>query len=218
MFSLDKHLEDWQRSVGAVALEGPLHEDGEFYVIDPAPDHPGTLLLIRKADVEGGPLKLAGDTVRNGVDELHRVHVKRGAPVMRVRVVRADDLSSDTDVRILLCGESCPRCTSDCQREEGHLGDHVCANRHRWQEAFAFRANAPHVRAKAVVVTRNEDGSTTMRATPLPKRERDSVTPCSVEMNAHTGEIRCANNSCSQTCVLKSRSVPGGTEWYCECE
>ena len=91
-FSMEKYAAEWQRVQSTVAVEGVLHEDGEFYVIDPRPSSPGTLYRVNKCDVDGQPEKSRILKTSDGESHLHRVYVKKGVPIAQITLVLSDEL------------------------------------------------------------------------------------------------------------------------------
>jgi hypothetical protein len=92
-FSLEKYVADWSRLRETVTVEGTLEEDGDYYIIDPDPTHPSSLLRVLKSNV---PAYEQTRTARRTDSERHlyRISIRRGVPVQRIDFVKSDSLAN----------------------------------------------------------------------------------------------------------------------------
>jgi hypothetical protein len=92
-FSLEKYVTDWQSTHDTVTIEGTLHEDGDWYIIDPnMRGNQALLYRIRKQDVvdkcESRKMQHHGQEYQT-----HVAFLKKGVPVARISVVKAERLA-----------------------------------------------------------------------------------------------------------------------------
>jgi hypothetical protein len=91
-FSPEQHLARWQLAQESVIVEGTLQQDGDYYVIDRDPAHPGTLLRVQTTHVPHYE-KTRTIPCIGGERQLYRILIKKGVPVECVAIVLASNLA-----------------------------------------------------------------------------------------------------------------------------
>lgn len=94
-FSIEQYVAAWRESIDNVTVEGVVHDDGAYVVIDTDPKQLGKLYRVRKSDITSQ--REVGTRSWKGQDHrVLRVSIKKNVPIICMTIVRSDVLSGRT--------------------------------------------------------------------------------------------------------------------------